>query len=92
MTRLIALAAFFVPFLFAQEQSIEWFDDYGQALSVAKATKKPIFLEFRCELFNATNTPNFGLPSATINTTSVGRIFGVASPARQIQFALRYEF
>jgi hypothetical protein len=50
------------------------------------------FLEFRCELFNATNTPNFALPSATINTATAGRIFGVASPARQIQFALRYEF
>jgi hypothetical protein len=62
--------------------------------SIAKrfATLEQQFLEFRCEMFNATNTPNFGLPSATINTATVGRIFGVASPARQIQFALRYEF
>lgn len=62
--------------------------------SIAKrfATLEQQFLEFRCELFNATNTPNFGLPSATINTPTAGRIFGVANPARQIQFALRYEF
>jgi hypothetical protein len=62
--------------------------------SIAKRfpTLESQFLEFRGELFNATNTPNFGLPSATINTTSAGRIFGVATPARQVQFALRYGF
>ena len=50
------------------------------------------FLEFRCELFNATNTPSFGLPSSTIGTSSAGRITSLQSINRQIQFALRYEF
>jgi len=49
MMRLIALAALFVPFVFAQEQSIDWQSDYRQALAMAKAANKPIFLEFRCE-------------------------------------------
>ncbi len=49
MLRLIALAALVVPAVFAQEQFIDWLSDYQQALTQAKATKKPIFLEFRCE-------------------------------------------
>ena len=47
--RLIALAALFAPFVFAQEQFIDWLTDYRQALTEAKAAKKPVFLEFRCE-------------------------------------------
>ncbi len=50
------------------------------------------FVEFRSELFNSTNTPNFSTPSSTIGNASTGRIFGVTNTARQIQFALRYEF
>ena len=49
MIRLIALAALFVPVVFSQEQFIDWLSDYRQALTVAKAAKKPVFLEFRCE-------------------------------------------
>ena len=49
MMRLIALATLFANFGFAAEQLIDWLTDYRQALTVAKAAKKPIFLEFRCE-------------------------------------------
>ena len=49
MMRLLALAAFFAPFVFGQEQFIDWMTNYREALTAAKATKKPIFLEFRCE-------------------------------------------
>jgi hypothetical protein len=49
MMRLIALAAFFAPVVFAQEQLIDWLTSYRQALTEAKAAKKPVFLEFRCE-------------------------------------------
>jgi len=49
-------------------------------------------LEYRAEMFNTFNTANFGYPSATINTSSIGRIFGTIAPNRQIQMALRYEF
>lgn len=49
MTRLIALAALIAPAVFAQEQFIDWQSDYHQALADAKAAKKPVFLEFRCE-------------------------------------------
>ena len=49
MMRLIALAAFLSPVLFAQEQVITWQTSYREALKEAAATKKPVFLEFRCE-------------------------------------------
>ncbi len=49
MMRLIALLAFFSHAAFAQAQFINWHASYREALSEAAATKKPIFLEFRCE-------------------------------------------
>jgi hypothetical protein len=49
MIRLIALAAFLAPVVFAQQQLTDWLSDYREALKVAKQTKKPILLEFRCE-------------------------------------------
>ena len=48
MIRLIALAAFLAPVVFAQ-QLTDWLSDYREALKVANGTKKPILLEFRCE-------------------------------------------
>ena len=33
----------------AQNGSIQWLDNYSEALREAKRTQKPIFLEFRCE-------------------------------------------
>lgn len=45
-------------------------------------------LEFRCELFNALNTPNFALPAANIDLPTAGRITAADSP-RQIQFGLK---
>jgi hypothetical protein len=49
MKRLIALLALFAPVVFAQEQFIDWLTNYREALTQAKAAKKPVFLEFRCE-------------------------------------------
>jgi len=49
MRRLIALLAFLLPAVCAQEQLIEWRSNYRQALREAAAAKKPVFLEFRCE-------------------------------------------
>jgi len=33
----------------AQEDELFWYDNYKEALKVAKETGKPIFLEYRCE-------------------------------------------
>ena len=49
MIRLIAIVALLAPFVFAQEQFIDWLTSYRHALTKAKAENKPVFLEFRCE-------------------------------------------
>ncbi len=33
----------------AQDETVDWLDNYKQAIEEAKRTQKPIFLEFRCE-------------------------------------------
>lgn len=35
--------------LLAQDETVDWLDNYKQAIEEAKRTQKPIFLEFRCE-------------------------------------------
>jgi len=49
-------------------------------------------LQFRTELFNAFNTPQFGNPGGTLGTGTFGRITSTALDNRQIQFALKYMF
>ncbi|MEB2360270.1 MAG: TonB-dependent receptor [Bryobacterales bacterium] len=49
-------------------------------------------LQFRAEMFNAFNTPNFNNPFANVNTPSrFGRIEGAGSP-RIMQFAMKISF
>ena len=56
-------------------------------------------LRLRVEMFNLTNHPNFSLPSALSlfnssgsRVASAGRISNTATPAREIQMALRWAF
>ena len=51
-----------------------------------------IHLDFRAEMFNFTNTPNFGSPNATINSPQEGTITSTVGNPRQIQFALKLIF
>jgi hypothetical protein len=52
--RLVAVAlaswcAFVAQSAIAQDDdTLEWLDDYDEALALAKETGRPIFLEFRC--------------------------------------------
>jgi hypothetical protein len=46
---LLASVVFTAAPLRPQNDSIGWLESYGDALREAKATHKPIFLEFRCE-------------------------------------------
>jgi hypothetical protein len=59
-------------------------------------------IQFRAEVFNLTNRPNFGLPNANVfiqtangggaNNPTAGRITTLAGTSRQIQFALKLLF
>jgi carboxypeptidase family protein len=73
---------------------------YGPGLmnvdfSIVKRTKikEKLDSEFRAEFFNLFNRTNFGLPNANIFTgPTAGQITTLATPPRQIQFALRLLF
>ena len=45
----ISALLFFVASAAAQDEGIQWLDNYAKAIEEAKRTQKPIFLEFRCE-------------------------------------------
>jgi hypothetical protein len=49
-------------------------------------------LEFRWENFNAINHPNWGLPATTVDASGAGQITSMATPMRQMQFALHFRF
>ncbi len=47
--RLFLLVVLSTLGLCAQDEGINWLDSYPEAVKIAKETKKPIFVEFRCE-------------------------------------------
>jgi hypothetical protein len=49
-------------------------------------------LEFRGEMFNATNSVHFGRPNLTVNAAQAGRITNTQAPNRNVQFGLRLAF
>ena len=49
-------------------------------------------LEIRAEAFNLFNTPQFGLPNATLGQSTTAVISSVFNPQRQIQLAARIQF
>lgn len=49
-------------------------------------------LEFRCELFNAFNTPRFGQPDSTVGDQYFGQVNSQANQPRIIQLALKFYF
>jgi hypothetical protein len=53
--------------------------------------KERLMLSYRCEMFNAFNRANFGLPNAVIGSAQAGQISGT-SAARILQMALKVVF
>jgi len=49
-------------------------------------------LQFRWEVFNLTNTVQFGQPSNNFSSSSAGTITSLAGDPRVMQFALRLSF
>ena len=63
-------------------------------LSVAKRfnVTEGQYLLFRTEVFNALNRANFGLPVRVIGAPGFGSSVETATPARMIQFVVKYQF
>jgi len=57
-------------------------------------TTERLTAQFRAEFFNVTNTPNWGLPDATLGDPNIGVISTTAGyeTPRQVQFALKLMF
>jgi hypothetical protein len=49
-------------------------------------------VQFRAEFFNLFNTPQFGIPNATIGYAGAGVVSSQANNPRLIQFALKFMF
>jgi hypothetical protein len=49
-------------------------------------------LQFRAEMFNAFNKPQFANPGASLGDGDFGQVTSTRGDNRQIQFGLRYEF
>lgn len=64
--------------------------DVGLARSIS--IRERVGLEFRAEAFNLFNTPQFGLPNATLGVATTGVISTVVNPQRELQLALRLSF
>jgi hypothetical protein len=49
-------------------------------------------LQFRWEVFNVSNTAEFGQPSSNMTTAAAGTISSLSGDPRVMQFALRVSF
>ena len=49
-------------------------------------------LQFRWEVFNATNHPSYGLPVTNLQSVDFGKIRGTVSVPRQMQFGVKFVF
>ncbi|MGH9326276.1 MAG: carboxypeptidase regulatory-like domain-containing protein [Terriglobia bacterium] len=66
---------------------VDWDFSFFKNFHVAESKS----LQFRAEIFNLLNRPNFGVPVNDINSPSFGQIQS-ASPPRLIQLALKFLF
>jgi hypothetical protein len=71
---------------------------WNASLSKNTALSEDFNLEFRTEIFNALNRPNFGLPDTTIfdgsgrSNGGAGTINNMVTTSRQIQFGVKLSF
>jgi hypothetical protein len=45
----LVMGGMVLPLHTQDDDGLTWIDDYSKALRIAKETKKPLFVEYRCE-------------------------------------------
>lgn len=66
--------------------------NYDMGLSKAFKVTEDKQFEFRWEVFNLFNHPNFGAPVNDFNSPTFGRVFSTSTRERLMQFALKFLF
>ncbi|HEY3706840.1 MAG TPA: TonB-dependent receptor, partial [Terracidiphilus sp.] len=67
-------------------------DVFDAALLRDFPMKEGINIQARWEVFNVTNTPEFGQPNGNITSGGVASITSLSGDPRVMQFALRFSF
>jgi len=67
-------------------------DDLDLAVSKNFPFKERYRLQFRWEMFNATNTPFFSTPDSNVTDSTFGQITSLQGSPRIMQFALKFYF
>jgi outer membrane receptor protein involved in Fe transport len=68
------------------------FADFDTSVTKVTQIKETMNVEFRAEIFNLLNHPNYGLPVAVLTSPNVGQILNTVGTSRQIQFAIKFSF
>jgi hypothetical protein len=69
----------------------DWYRDFDLSL-FRRFSIKETQAEFRAEAFNFTNTTVWGVPGATLNSTTFGQVSSTASTQRELQLAVKFYF
>jgi len=91
-------AAFQIPavFTYGTEGRNDLREDWPRNFDISLFRSFPFTetknLEFRCEFFNAFNTPRFGQPDSTPGDQYFGQVSSTANAPRIIQLALKFYF
>jgi hypothetical protein len=94
----INVAAFHVPALgtFGNLGRDSLRSDWNKNLDLSVFRQFPIAerfrIEFRFEMFNATNTPVWAIPVTSMDAPNFGQVTHTASVPRQLQFGLKLYF
>ncbi len=70
----------------------DWFKNVDLSMFRQFTITESKRLEFRAEAFNAFNMPTWGAPVSVFNSPNFGRVLGIRSIPRQLQFALKLYF
>jgi outer membrane receptor protein involved in Fe transport len=68
------------------------FVDFDTSLTKVTQIRENMNVEFRAEVFNPFNHPNFGLPVAFLTNPNFGQILNTVGNSRQIQFGVKFSF